>query len=105
MFHNCTPLRQKIEMEIEFIPAPIQKRGGRGFKVVEKYLPEQAWQMYLKNDFNKGYIYDFAVLQLESDLNLEEYFGSFGYNFNPSEYEFRKVYDSMQVLGYPFKSG
>ena len=46
VFHNCTPLKQKKEMEIEFIPAPIQKRGGRGFKVAKKYLPEQAWQMY-----------------------------------------------------------
>ena len=46
VFHNCTPRKQKIDMEIEFIPAPIQKRGGRGFKVIEKYLPEQAWQMH-----------------------------------------------------------
>jgi hypothetical protein len=54
-----------------------------------------------KHSFNKGYIYDFAVLQVESELNLEEFFGSFGYNFNPSEYEFKKVYDNMQLLGYP----
>ena len=57
--------------------------------------------MYQEPGFNKGYIYDFAVLQVESELNLEEYFGSFGYNFNPSEYEFKKVYDNMQLLGYP----
>ena len=41
------------------------------------------------------------MLQLESELNLEEYFGSFGYNFNPGEYEFKKVYDNMQLFGYP----
>jgi hypothetical protein len=47
--------------------------------------------MYKEDGFNKGCIYDFAVLQVESEVNLEEYFGSFGFNFNPSEYEFKKV--------------
>ncbi len=31
---------------------------------------------------NQGLIFDFAVLTLETDLNLEEYFGSFSYNFD-----------------------
>ena len=57
--------------------------------------------MYKEDGFSKGCIYDFAVLEVESELNLEEYFGSFGYNFNPSEYELKKVYDNMQLLGYP----
>ena len=48
--------------------------------------------MFEKKGFNKGFIYDFAVLELDCELNLEEYFGSFGYNFNPSEYTFKKVY-------------
>ena len=86
---------------MEFVPAPIYKRGGRGFKVTKKHLPKQAYEMFEKKGFNKGFIYDFAVLELDCELNLEEYFGSFGYNFNPSEYTFKKVYENMQVVGYP----
>ena len=94
----------EIEIEIEFVPAPIHKRGGRGFKVSKKYLSKQVSQIYQKNEINKGFNYDFAVLELESELYLEDYFGSFGYNFTPREYEFKKVYNNMQVLGYPIRS-
>ena len=91
-------------MEIEFVPAPIYKRGGKGFKVSKKYqyLSQQASQIYRETGFYKGG--DFAVLELESELYLEDYFGSFGYNFTPREYEFKKVYNNMQVLGYPIRS-
>lgn len=34
------------------------------------------------DETNQGLLYDFAVLILETDLNLEEYFGSFSYNFD-----------------------
>ena len=87
-------------MEIEFVPAPILKRGGRGFKVSKKYLSKQLSQIYQDNGRNKGIIYDLAVLELESELSLEDYFGSFGFNFNPREYEFKEKYDNMQVLGF-----
>ena len=89
-------------MEIEFVPAPIHKRKGKGFKVTKKYLPEKAYLMHSEKGFNKGHIYDFAVLELECEFNLEEYFGSFGYNFNPTEYLFKETYQNMQVLGYPY---
>ena len=34
------------------------------------------------DETNQGLLFDFAVLFLETDLNLEEYFGSFSYNFD-----------------------
>ena len=46
VIHNCDPYGGNTAMEIEFIPAPIQKRGGKGFKVIKKYLPKQENQMH-----------------------------------------------------------
>jgi len=57
--------------------------------------------MLESKELNKGNIYDFAVLELDWKLNLEQYFGSLGYNFNTSSYTLRKVYKNMQLLGYP----
>ena len=96
---RCNSLWRPSKMEIEFVPAPIYKRGGKGLKVGQKYLSQQASQIYRETGFYKGG--DFAVLELESELNLEEYFGSFGYNFNPREYKLTSVEDNMYVFGYP----
>jgi V8-like Glu-specific endopeptidase len=32
--------------------------------------------------YNEGCLYDYAVLVLDTEDNLEEYFGSFGYDFD-----------------------
>lgn len=79
---------KKDHTDIEFLPAPIAretKNGpGKGFKVKKSIVPSQYREMdYNCPDLtNQGLLFDFAVLILETDLNLEEYFGSFSYNFD-----------------------
>ena len=44
--------------------------------------------MYVSKEYNKspGFLFDYAVLELETEENLEEYFGSFGYDFLQADY-------------------
>lgn len=45
VFHNCVGQKMNEEdIEIEFVPSPIhRRRGGDSFKVINKYLPKQAY--------------------------------------------------------------
>ena len=39
--------------------------------------------MFIEKEYNKnpGFLFDYAVLELDTEHNLEEYFGSLGYDF------------------------
>jgi hypothetical protein len=57
-----------------------------------------------KVETNQGLIFDFAVLFLETDLNLEEYLGSFSYNFDLWESPLAKNIQTMkdlELIGFP----
>jgi V8-like Glu-specific endopeptidase len=81
---------KKDHTDIEFLPASIAREmknsydSGQGFRVKKAIVPSQYREMDCNSneETNQGLIFDFAVLILETDLNLEEYFGSFSYNFD-----------------------
>ena len=92
--HNVFQAKiKKDHTDIEFLPASIAREmengydSGKGFKVKKAIVPIQYREMDCDSnesneETNQGLIFDFAVLILETDLNLEEYFGSFSYNFD-----------------------
>ncbi len=56
------------------------------------------------DETNQGLLFDFAVLFLETDLNLEEYFGSFSYNFDWWESPWVKniqIMKDLELIGFP----
>ena len=59
--------------------------------------------MYIPKEYKKspGFLFDYAVLELETEENLEEYFGSFGYDFLQADYQFQKTIKNMTIVGYP----
>ena len=88
--HNCYYARgAKHIFDIEFIPSQIvsqikdNRLSGRGFKVKKAIFPDnyQKENHFVNDKFNKGHLYDIALLELETDLNLEEYFGTISYDF------------------------
>jgi hypothetical protein len=68
--------------------------------VREIIVPEQYRKMddYFLDEINRGYFFDIAVLILETELNLEEYFGSFSYNFDWEESPWVKSIQIMKDL-------
>jgi hypothetical protein len=105
--HNVFQVKtKKYHTGIEFIPAPIARElnsreyAGKGFKVREIIVPEQYRKMddYFLDEINRGYFFDIAVLILETELNLEEYFGSFSYNFDWEESPWVKSIQIMKDL-------
>ena len=101
--HNCYPNGLNTSFDLEFVPAPIYKRNGIGFKVKGKYLPENFKQMFLPREYNKnpGFLFDYAVLELDTEYNLEECFGSFGYDFLQRQYEYQSTINKISIFGYP----
>lgn len=68
--HNCFDrLSEKMFDSIEFIPAPIYIHTDRGYRVIEKYVPEQ----YMKSNYfepdaiNQGNLIDYALLLLDTE--------------------------------------
>lgn len=53
---------------------------------------------------NQGLLFDIAVLTLDTQLNLEEYFGSFSYNFDWDESPLAKsieIMKGLKLIGFP----
>ena len=57
----------------------------------------------MQKEYNKNsaFLFDYAVLVLDTEKNLEEYFGSFGYDFLQKEYQFKQTVKNMRIIGYP----
>lgn len=98
-------MAERQQLVIEFIPAPIYQRKGKGFniKVAKKYIPQRSFEMSINREYNQnpGFLFDYAVLELDTDQNLEEYFGSFGYDFLQTEYQFQQTISNIAIIGYP----
>lgn len=96
--HNCWDVyRKDFYEEIEFVPSPIFKHTDSGFKVIQKYVPEQFINsdIYSPDQTNKGLLYDYALLKLDTEgYDLSSYFGTIGYDFYWQETNKHK--DSMK---------
>jgi V8-like Glu-specific endopeptidase len=103
---------RKDHQEIEFIPAPISREikskeySKKGFSVKEIIVPDQYKNMdrSLRDEYNQGHLFDMAVLILDPQLNLEEYFGSLSYNFDWEESPFIKnieIMKGLELIGFP----
>ena len=59
--------------------------------------------MFIEKEYNKnpGFLFDYAVLELDTEHNLEEYFGSLGYDFLQGQYEYQNTINNMSIIGYP----
>lgn len=72
----------------------------KGFSVRKAIVPDQYRKMVknLPDNYLQGLLFDIAVLTLDPQLNLEEYFGSFSYNFDWEKSPLAKNIEIMKNL-------
>lgn len=80
--------------------------SNKGFRVKSVIIPDQYRTMKknLPDEYLQGLIFDIAVLTLDTQLNLEEYFGSFSYNFDWEKSPYVKnieIMKDLSLIGFP----
>ena len=66
------------------MPAPLKLKSKVGFKVKKVYVPEKYMKadIHKESKYNDTFLYDYAVLVLDTEMDLESFFGSFGFDFD-----------------------
>lgn len=103
--HNCFDLNSQQQYKtISFTPAPQFSWPFQKYKTKKVYYPDEfkkSDQRAKTRENDYLYLYDFAVIELDTTDNLEELYGSIGYDFNwlPQ----KKIRKNTLIIGYPIK--